>query len=301
MIETFGWLAVVAGAVGVAALLLLLIPPSQRAVRAWLSRSNLRDDDQTVTAVRGALMRMCYAGGAVLLAFTVAGLMAEFKAVSAALGLAIAAVAAASVGVDGGSRRRADLGHLEVADARAGRLLTGATVLSAVVCVVAVVLAVFYARRSESGGSPVIEAGSLVPVVEHFTLPLVAGVSALLAVAAWLGYRRVLRRQSLAGVDTNVDHALRAISTRRIAAGALSAQIILLGTALTGVPLLAQSTVPVVEGGAVWQVDQQLVNTAGGVALVVVVVGLVVAAASLASPFRVAAVRQLGHAPAERA
>jgi hypothetical protein len=256
--------------------------------------SGLSVDDETVTAVRGALMRMCYVGGAVFLVLTVAGLMAQFKAASAALGLAIAAVAAASVRVDGGNRRRADLGKLEVADGRASRLLIGATALGALVFTVAVVLAVFDARLARAHSHPVLDWDSVMPAVEYYTLHVLAAASLLLAVAAWLGCRRVLRRQSLAGADTSVDHALRQVSTRRIAAGALGGQIMLLGTAVTAAPLLAQTTSP---AGSVWQGDPQMVETASDVGLVVVIAGLAITAASLLRPFWSVAAQQPGHAP----
>ncbi|KAE8764606.1 hypothetical protein [Georgenia thermotolerans] len=243
-------------------------------------------------AVRGALMRMCYAGGAVFVVVTVAGLMAEFKAVSAAVGLAVGAVAAASVRVDGGRRRRADLGDLGVTEARADGLLTGATVLGAVVSVVAAAIPLVRARQGSPDSALFLDWGSVMPAEEYYTLPIVAAASVLLTGVAWLGYRRVLRRRSLDGVDTSVDHALRGVSARRIGAGALSGQIILLGTTVAATPLLTQETTPPVAGGTAWQMNPQLVSAAADLGLVAVIVGLVVAATSLMLPFWSAAAHQ---------
>lgn len=298
MIETYGWWAVAAGAVGLAGLLLLLVPPPQRAVRAWLSQSELRGDDETVIAVRAALLRMCYVGGAVFFVLTVVGLVAQLRAVAAALALAFAAVAAASVRMESGTRRRAGLVPLDVSGAWSRRVMIGATGLAVVVVIVAVVLAVRHARGTGISATLALESGVL-PAVEHYTLPLLAGASALLAAMAWLGYRRVLRRQSLAGVDAHVDHALRGMSTRRIAGGALGGQLVLLGTALAGTPLLAPRTG---DGeGLDWQSNLELVTTARAVALVVITVGLVVVSASLLASFRTGATHRARLADVTRA
>lgn len=285
MFEEYGWLVGVTGAVGIAGALLLVAPPPLRAVAAWLSWAGLEDSDETLTAVRGVLMRMSYVGTAVFLIVTVVGLAAQLKAASAAVALACAAVAAASVRVDGGRRRRAALGSTAVADARARRLLVGAGALTLVVVALACVLAVFHAMRTGPRSTLALESGTVLPAVEYYTLPLIAAASALLAAGAWLGVRRVSRRQSLAGVDTSVDRALRAVSVRRIAAGALGGQIVLLGTAVTGTPLLAQTAAPAVQGGTAWMSDPILVHTMALVALAVITAGLLVIAGSLLVPF----------------
>jgi hypothetical protein len=141
----------------------------------------------------------------------------------------------------------------------------------------------------------VLESGTVLPAVEYYTLPIIGSASFLLAAGAWLGVRRVGRRQSLAGVDTSVDRALRAVSVRRIAAGALGGQVVLLGTALTGTPLLAGTAAG--EGGAVWMSDPNLVHTVALVSLAVITVGLLVIAGSLVVPFWSARVREVRAVP----
>lgn len=300
MIEIFGWLATVAGAVGVVGLTLLLVPPTQYAVRAWLSTLSLPADDASVAAVRGAALRMSYAGGAVFLVVTVVGLAAQFKAVSAAVALTFAVVTAASVRVEGGSRRRADLSPVDGSTSRSW-LLIGGTALGGMVTIGAVALAALHAERSGPNSSVVLESGSDMPAVESYTLPVVAAASALLAIAAWLGHRHVLRRQSLATVGAGVDQALRGAGIRRIAAGAVSGQMVLLGIVVSATPLLAETAAPVTPEPTVWLPDPGAISAAGDVGLGIVVTGLVVAAVSLFTPFWSATVRAARLVPAKEA
>lgn len=293
MLEAYGLPALIAGVVGMAGLVLLLVPPSQRAVRAWLSIASCNDADETVTAVGGVVLRMSYVGAGVFVLVTIVGLIAQFQATSAAIALALATVVAASVRVESGTRRRADVTARRVPDVWASRALLGATGLAVIVVAMAIVLAVLEARLSGPGSSSVFpESGSVLPALEYYTMPTVAAAGALVAAIAWLGYRRVLRRQSLAGVDTTVDHALRHASVRRISVGALACQILLLSTAVTASPLLTQTAVPDGNGGTLSQVDAQAVAAAGGVASALVIVGLVVTAAALVAPFWTAAARR---------
>ncbi|MEU4387026.1 hypothetical protein [Promicromonospora sp. NPDC023805] len=293
MFETYGLPALIAGLVGLAGLVLLLVPPSQHAVRSWLSVLGGGGADETVVAVRGAVLRMSYVGAGVFVLVTVLGLFAQFRATSAAIALALATVVAAGVRVESGTRRRADITAHGVPDAGASRLLIAATGLAVVVFALGILLAVLEAGPGGPGSSSWFpESSSVLPAVEYYTMPTVAAAAVLVTVITWLAYRRVLRRQSLAGVDSNVDHALRRASIRRISVGALSCQILLLSTMVMATPLLARTIVPDGSGGTPSQVDAQAVTAASGVALALVILGLVIAAAALAAPFWAAAARQ---------
>jgi len=284
----YDWLAGAAAVVGACAVALLVLRVPTRAVLAWAAGAGVGEDDDTVTAVGGALTRMAFVGAAVFVIGAVAGLMLQLKAVALAVALALAVVASASVRVDSGRRRRARLAMDDARPDESRRVLVAGSLLGVGVVSVAAALARLYLERSSERGYVILEWGTVLPDVEYHSLPVVMGSSALLLAAGWVGTVRVRRRRSLAGPDTGADRALRVVSMRRIAMGVLGGQVVLLGAALRAVPLLD----PAGSSTAQWLPDPDLMEAAGVLSLTVVVVGLAVLAWAVAVPFWSRALRR---------
>lgn len=272
------WVVGLNGLIGVSAVVLLLAPPPARWLSDWMTRDGLGEDDATFTAVRGALVRMCYVGAVTFGILTMVGLVLQLKAVAAAVALAFAVIASASVRVDGGTRRSARLSAEETPQHGTRRLLVAATALAVLVVVSALLLAREFGTHSPPRGAPDFGFGVALPDVTTYSLPVIAGLSLALVVAGWIAMDRVQRRPSLTAPGTGADSALRTVSARRITGGLLGGQTVLLGITLSAIPILGPSRGP---AGQQWEVDPSLVSTAGTCGLVLVAVGLLVVAAGL--------------------
>lgn len=227
------------GIVGLVGLVLVMAPPSVRAVEAWLFGLGLASDDPPVAAVRGVLVRMSYVGTVVFAIATAVAVLADFKMSSAALGLATAGALSPLVSAGGGRHRRVALAAPTGRDSVAVvSMIAGVVVGVGSMVLVAILEAEQRFRREEGAGAIVLDSGSALPAIESYTLPVLGVVAFLLSAIMAMGALRIRRRQALAAVDGSIDHALRAAQLHRLSFSVLGGQVVVAGLVCVGLPLI---------------------------------------------------------------
>ncbi|MFY0409152.1 hypothetical protein [Solicola sp. PLA-1-18] len=290
--------AAASGLVGLVAVWLLLMPPSTHRLSQWLSASRISDSDATLSAVRGALARMGHVGTLFLGGAAVLGLALQLKISAGAVAVPFAVVASASVRLDGGHQRVARISPDDAEPVTTNRLFWAGTVVAAAVIGLTAAITYTFGRRSEPSQYPNFSLGTTLPDVTQHSLLIVGGLSVLLLIGAWLGQARVTWRPSMTCPDPGADRALRLVCSRRLAAGLLGGQTILLGIAASAAPVFAPSGAPPADA---WLVDESLTDLSSASGLLAVAIGLCVIVAGLAEPWWTARHRAASTSPAPAA
>ena len=290
MFEVLVWGVV---AVGVLALGLLVMPVPQRAIARWLD-DVASNEDQTFLAVRGAGVRFSLIAGVVWLVLTVIGFMVQLKRVAPAVALAFAIVVALTAPGGGGNSRRASLEPTGPSRRALLALRVGAAVgLTVLGFAVAATLSYIGPLASQEfgmrGWGAILADQPVLPDYERYLLPVLAATSAGLLGLSHLAWRRTYSRQVLLTPDGDADAAFRRLSWARIAAALLGGQLVLAGGVISTLPWYLTSL------GAL---SLGQLHVVAGVAMTVVIGGLVVMVLALLRPFWTASPRQPAPTPA---
>ncbi len=280
-------------AVGVLALGLLLIPVPQRAIARWLA-DVASNEDQTFLAVREAGVRFSLIAGVVWLVVTVVGFMVQLKVVAPAVAVAFAIIVALTAPGGGGNSRRASLEpvaapHRALLALRVGVAVGLAVLGFAAVASLSYIGPVASREFGTQGWGGILADQPVLPDYERYLLPVLAVASVGLLGLTRLAWRRTYTRQVLLTPDGDADAAFRRLSWSRIAASLLGGQLVLAGGVISTLPWYLSS---------MGSLSLGQLHVVAGVAMTVVVAGLVVIVLALLRPFWTATPRQPTPTPA---
>lgn len=280
-------------AVGMLALGLLLIPVPQRAIARWLD-DVASNEDQTFLAVREAGVRFSLIAGVVWLVLTVAGFMVQLKVVAPAVAVAFAIIVALTAPGGGGNSRRASLEpvaapHRALLALRVGVAVGLAVLGFSAVASLSYIGPVASREFGTQGWGGILADQPVLPDYERYLLPVLAVASVGLLGLTRLAWRRTHTRQVLLTPDGDADAAFRRLSWSRIAASLLGGQLVLAGGVISTLPWYLSS---------MGSLSLGQLHVVAGVAMTVVVAGLVVIVLALLRPFWTATPRQPTPTPA---
>lgn len=254
----------------------MVLPPPMVALRAWLHRDGIDVDDAALVGAQVGLLKACLFS---VLALVVAGLVGVALsgilpigsgwAFGPALALLMTAVVSTSaVSFPGSSTRRASLTPRNVTDLATRGTLATAGALGAGVPVLALACAAAYRSQTRPVMTyPRLSAGPFLPAQDLSLFAQVVAVSALLSVVGLLALRYTLRRPAFSQAGGEVDLALRRLFSRRITAGVIGGQLVLLGVTLPGVQMFSLHDVHTEAGQLFYTVSDPwlLVGALGGI------------------------------------
>lgn len=272
------WYLVVVAVMVLAAVPLVVVPPTSRVV-AWLRTGSAPVAETTVIAARAALQRIGSLGGGTALVLAVGLFIADVHFYLAMVGYAAAAVIGAAAPVGGGTRRRAELTPSMPATSPArswwAGLGLGLVILTLSVCL----LVVLTRATSHWAGMIHLEARfGMAPVGER-QLAIITAASTVLLLGSVLARIVISRRQSVAGADPHTDAMLRSLCLYRLTWAEMGGQLILLATLLPALQILTLKT----SGYEFW-VNDQVVTIASVIGWPVLLVGVLACAVAVLVP-----------------